>query len=256
MKNTVMKKIYTLIGLTFIGTITLVSTTNAQITLTAADMPTAGQRFVTGHDTSSTSLKRLTPGPSGANVSWNLGGLTLTYLDTNLYAKADTTPYTTLFPTATLADSIYGTTGYNYLDVSGSALSIVGGVQNAYGYTVPVQFNPPVIQLSIPSTYLNVNNGSTYGAINAFPVNYVVYDSAKGNITITYRDTIDAYGTIITPWYGPYTVLRQKNYQVDIDSLYLHSSATKSWAFFQAQVQKSYTYTPGTKKDWVVQLQL
>ncbi|HWY98527.1 MAG TPA: T9SS type A sorting domain-containing protein, partial [Bacteroidia bacterium] len=69
--------------------------------------------------------------------------------------------------------------------------------------------------------------------------------SAKGFINVTYQDTIEGWGTLTTPlWSGQtYSTLCQKHYELDIDSIYVHSTVLHSWIFYSpAQKTKMYQY--------------
>ncbi len=227
-----MKKIYTLLSLAVIGSFSLLNRVEAQITITSADMPVVGTTFVTAHDTTSSTLKTTTPGAKGASAVWNYSTLTNTYSTSDVFVNPANTPYASSFSGATLADSVFGTIGYNYLNVSGTAFSIVGSEQSIQGNMVAIKFNPPITEVKLPAHYGDINSGQSTAVIPAFAYTIVVFDSVKGNVNVTYTDTIDAYGTLTTPLWGGtvYNVLRQKHYENDIDSIFVHG--TGGWQYF------------------------
>jgi hypothetical protein len=238
-----MKRIYSFISLAVLGTLAFLPKANAQITLTSADMPAIGAKIVMAHDTTTSTLSKLTSGASGASATWNISSLPTKYTDTTAFVSTASTPYASFFPTANLADSVYGTAGYTYFNGTASSFLVIGSEQNFQGYMVPIVFTPAINDLNFTTHYGDVNSGITTATIAPIAVSYLIYDSARAVIHATYADTIDSWGTITTPWYGPYNVLRQKNYEVDIDSLFIHSSTTKTWSFFQAQITKTRQYT-------------
>ncbi|MGP8215185.1 MAG: T9SS type A sorting domain-containing protein [Bacteroidia bacterium] len=238
-----MKKIYTLFSLSIISLFAFSGKAGAQITITDSDMPIVGSKFVTGYDTLPSSLTSVTPGSSGTNVTWNYSSLPTSYRDTDAIVNPSSTPYSSSFPTANLADTTYGTPGYIYSSSSSSSYTIIGAVQSVQGVLATVPFTPPIVELNFPANYGNTSKGTTkaYTPPVSFP--YIIYDSAKGIITETYADTIDAWGTITTPLFGSsYNVIRQKHYEMDIDSLYLQSTSTQTWAFQEVQKSKTYQY--------------
>jgi hypothetical protein len=236
-----MKKIYTLISLSLIGAFTYKA--KAQITVTTADMPSIGTTFVTGYDTAKTSLSVLTLGSKGANVTWNYATLPTSYRDTTVFVNPNTTSYASSFPGSNLADSVFGTAGYNYTNSSGTAFNIVGSEQSIQGVMVAVAFNPNITELNLPANYGDLDGGVTVASVPAFAYSYLIFDSVKGVIHTTYADTIDAWGSITTPdWNTTFQSLRQKHYEVDYDSLFVHNSTSKSWQLFQAQKNKMYQY--------------
>jgi len=217
---------------------------NAQITLTSSDMPKVGDKLVFGHDTTSSSLSKLTAPILGASIVWDYHTLPTTYRDTDSFVNPSTTPYAGLYPSATVADTVYGSVGYTYFDVTGSSFSILGTVQKLQGYKAGAVFNPPFLQLNLPAIYNTVSGSTSKGTVSPFPVNYPGFDSAKANIVITYNDTIDAWGSLTTPLFGgtTYGTLCQKHYELNIDTVYLKDTTTKSWVMLIAQKSKTYEY--------------
>jgi len=194
-------------------------------------MPAVGTTFVTAYDTTATAVSVLSPGVKGANVIWNFASLHTSYRDTSVFVAPSSTPYAASFAGANLADSVFGTPGYNYLNSSSSILSIVGSEQNAQGYMVAVVFNTPITELNLPAHYGDIDGGSVVAKVPPVAVTYPGFDSAKGVIYVTYADTIDAYGTIATPLYSSYNTLRQKHYELDIDTLFVHSTSGNTWQY-------------------------
>lgn len=210
----------------------------SQITVTQSDMPQAGNIIVVDSDLAPT----VTPGSAGPSQNWNFSGLNNSRTVSLDFVTPGSTPYASSFPGANLADSTIGYPGYNYFLSQASAFSVVGGMPIIMGYQVNIHFNPYYEQTALPATYGTTDGGYTHGVSDALPFSYLGSDSGKGTISITYADTIDAWGTIQTPS-GTYNVLRQKHYEVDVDSVFLHYSFPSShWTFVQSQTTKTHQY--------------
>jgi len=240
----IMKKIYLLFNLVVVSLFAFSGNSSAQITVTSADMPAIGNKFVNDHDTVKTSTSKISVPTMGASMSWNYNFLPTTYQDTDSFVNPSSTPYASSFPSANLADSTYGNAGYNYWNGTGSSFSIEGTVQNIAGATAIIPFSPAVLELNLPAHFGDIGGGTTMATIAPIAITYIIYDSAKGVIHVTYTDTIAGWGTLTTPlWAGQtYNTLCQKHYEYDIDSLWVHNSGTHTWAFFQRQVTKMYQY--------------
>lgn len=216
----------------------LTKTSSAQITITQSDMPQAATGVVIDSDLA----PKVTPGNAGPSQNWNFTALRDTESETIDFMTPGSTPYASSFPGSNLADSMAGYPGYNYFSSQSGSFSAVGGMPIIMGYPVNVHFNPYYTQITLPATYGTHDGGTTRGTSTAVPFSYLGSDSGKGTITITYADTIDAWGTMQTPA-GTYNVLRQKHYEVDVDSIFLHySNPTPKWVFVQAQSTKMNQY--------------
>ena len=227
-----MKKIYSLLSIATLSVTLFAGRASAQITLTAADMPQPGEKFVNGYDTLGSSVLTLSPGAHGAGVTWNFGSLPLSYTDTNAILTVASTAYAASFPSATVADSIYGTPGENYLIDSTNFFSIAGAVQSVQGNMTTAVFKPAFLQLNFPATYSNISGGTSMAHVAPFVLHFPPFDSAKAIIIVQYADTIDSWGNLTTPQYGgsKYKTIRQKHYELDIDSVFLHNST--GWQYF------------------------
>ena len=214
-----------------------------QITITQADMPVVGSQVINAHDTAKASVSTLTPGGKGASVTWSYPALPRSYKDTDNFVNPSSTPYASKFPSSNLADSIYGTPGYTYLNSSVASFVANGTVQNIMGYNVAIALNPPFVQINFPGAYGNIDGGISTGKIppTALVPPVSGFDSVKGSAYVKYADTIDAWGTITTD-FNSYSALRQKHYDLNIDSLYVHSATFKTWIYYQRLVTKTYTY--------------
>jgi len=198
---------------------------NAQITITSADMPSVGDTFHLFRDTLPTGFSI---GPRGANVIWNFSSLTPDVPVTTYTVAPSATPYATDFPNANLALT-NDFTAYLFYRNTASALKVEGfaNVDPNLG-VVSVNFNPIPDQYRFPSSYLSAFSGSsgfqdakpysqlppaTQAQIDAAVANcpnpVATVQQLRATFTSSYTDTIDAWGTVITP-IGSYEALRRK----------------------------------------------
>lgn len=210
---------------------------NAQIILTQANMPAIGTKAVIATD----SVPTVTPGNAGPSQTWNYSALKNQKMSSVVFVNPGATPYFALFPTATLADSTVGVGNDIYFIVNSTVFEGVGTVQTLQGYTAEVAVNPPFVQLPLPATYGTIDGGTTAGGTK-IAISYLIFDSGRVSVHVNYADTVDAYGVMTTPYApGGDTVFRQKHYEKDIDSIWVHSTFT-GWAFYQVMTTYNNEY--------------
>jgi len=195
----------------------------AQITIYSTDMPAAGDTFHAFRDNLPVGFS---VGPKGANVTWDFSGLMPDMSVTTYAVSPASTPYAADFPNANLAltnDHV----GYIFYRNTSTALKVEGfSTVDASLGTISVNYNPIPDQYRFPATYLTNFSGSS-GFQEAKPYNQLppaiqdLIDSLLSGIpgatvlqvrvtnTSTYKDTIDAWGKVITP-IGTYDALRRK----------------------------------------------
>lgn len=185
-----MKKIYTLLLLSA-GIIPAI----AQPTLTSSMNFQPGDMFsFTNMDTVG-----VTPGASGANVTWNFASLTSGSTGSLIYVDAATTPNASTFPNADVA-AVDASSTYQYYS-TGSILADEG----IYGGTTYITYSDPANFLVFPVSYNDTytDNFSGSGSLGGNPVTR----------TGTTTTTADAHGTLILP-FGTYNnVIRLKTVQ-------------------------------------------
>jgi hypothetical protein len=211
----------------------------AQITVTQSDMPVAGAIVKLDSDLTPS----VTPGSKGPSQVWNFAGLKASKtVDVNFY-NTSSTPYASAFPASNIGDSVSGVYGFTLYSSSLSAFSLAG-VTFVAGFPDNTTYTPLYTQLTLPANYLNTFGGSTIAIIPPISATYLFYDSAKGNVHITYADTIDAWGSMTTPA-GTFNVLRKKHYDFEIDSLFLYNTNTSQWEYstYSNPPTKYYSYT-------------
>ena len=210
---------------------------SAQITINQADMPTAGIKITMLQDSSG----NLSPQNASASAqTWNYSTLVSSQTNTYVFLSPSATKYASHFTTANLADSLVYAPGYNYFSSTANSYSETGFVTTLYGYTAGVSLHPFFEQIPFPATYGTTDGGISNGD-TLMAVNILVYDSARVKGSVFYSDTIDAFGVMTTP-YGTDSVIRQKHYDDNIDSVFVHSTLSHMWSLYTTRVTKNYQY--------------
>ncbi|HTA28215.1 MAG TPA: T9SS type A sorting domain-containing protein [Bacteroidia bacterium] len=245
-----MKKITLIPGIAFVcGLIGFAPKASAQITLSQADLPSAG--FTVMIDSDGTTK----PSPGIANISsaqnWDFSALLNQKAKKDTFMLASATKYASVFtPAANLADSTIGGNGYNYFNISPSNFVVTGAeeIESVAGnpFQIEISLNPTFQQSALPASISsnNINSGTAYGSETISKTFSIVITKERVSITIQYKDTVDAYGTMKMPNGHTYNVLRQKHYETDIDSVLLFNSITSSWSFFERIITNKNQY------DW------
>jgi PKD repeat protein len=182
---------------------------NAQITIVSTDLPTAPRVLNNAVDTVPVGFSA---GPKGANQTWNFAGLVQDIAETSTHALPSSTPYSSDFPGTTNAitpDNV----NYGYFTNTSTAFTakgLAGPLLGAGTNPVSVQFSPTFDLYRFPTNYNN-NFSGNYGFVEEASGSSVgqPFDRVRLTFTSSYTDTIDGWGTIITPT-GSYQALRQK----------------------------------------------
>ena len=205
----------------------------AQITITASDMPAAGDTFIYSNVTIGTAT--IPPADSGANINWNYA-LTPSSQGMNIY---QTTTQVSPLLSFTLPPGLYG---YKTADsIPFVSLAIPGvTIQNLYTFfqhiAVPPAFVATAFSATIgTSTIPPLPLGTSYKSPDVwyiFPLTYGSTDSNNYELDISlptfgtlkevgYRKTrVDGWGTITTPYYAtPVPCIRVRSEIHEIDSI-------------------------------------
>jgi hypothetical protein len=199
----------------------------AQITVTNAAFPTAGQMFETNIVNG---LQRLDVTPAGANQTWDMANLQGTPVDFTVTAAA-TGSAAALFPTANvIIPEIGGIAGDGYVKLDANQMSTVGIVATLDGFVsdFPVPLSSPRIDLQTPMTFGNTGTGnfgfqvaldphvpagtdidSIITALEAGAGGLIAIDSIRVTFTTNRSTEVDAWGSLKTPT-GTFDVLRLK----------------------------------------------
>ena len=183
-----------------------------------------GQVGDTLHALKDTMPVNFSPGNSGPNQTWDFSNLTDHEMITTYYQSPASTSYSSDFPNANLAITS-DFSGYLFVRNASQVYDLQGiagpfpGVGN-----IALQFNPPSDQYHFDIEYLKNFSGSA-SATKTIPYSNLpqnIQNAISSNlpfgitvlnvrltINTTYKDTIDGWGTTITP-IGSYESLRRK----------------------------------------------
>ena len=195
----------------------------AQITITSADMPSSGD---TVRRSITLNFAGIAPDSTGAGITWDYSMLvadsqtvdTFTSLiSTGLYAlnfigasfaqKSNTAPLNLGVATVEYKYDFYGKNASSYTnwgigaDVSGLPLGMVN--------------SPRDTLYRFPLNYLDTGNATATFSVNVPGLGY--YGGERNRV-----DTVDGWGTLITP-YGSFSVLRVKSTVNEIDTVFVTS---------------------------------
>jgi hypothetical protein len=212
-------------------------TASAQITITQSDVASVGTVVLQARDT--LPAPGIGPGPSGANVTWNLAALDTHTIDTLTFTNPAWTPYGSSFPSSNLAvqiSSAYSPNiGYAYLDNASSGLWLQGQGDATYGAVDQV---PDELIFPFPATY-----GTSYTNTSSFtvkgPYTATGVDSVRYKSTVSKTGNVDAWGTLITPL-GSFNTIRSREAQTKTDSVWVHTTGPfppAAWYFFSDSVE-------------------
>jgi len=173
----------------------------AQPTITAAGCnPVAGETFY-GRYCSTTGV---TLGATGAGVTWNMAGLTVTDYDTVQYQACAGTPYCDTFPGSTLAVQYDDEYDYFVTDATKFAATGFGMPSGGSQY-----YSDPISYMVYPMLYNTVKIDSYVSSQPAFQTYSYGIDTFKA----------DAYGTLILPTGTYNNVLRVHMIAISTDSM-------------------------------------
>jgi len=220
----------------------------SQITITAADFPTAGMLVVKDVDTSTT----ISPGNPGTGQVWDFSNLVISYTDSTLYMNPGGQPGVQNFPDATLVEkdanssaNADGSYNYTYYQTGTDGWKL-DGADLAVGFWGIVFHwrifvSPPPFMLHLPAVY----NGSwnqtfSYDTYTSTWASGSQSDTGLVASSWTMNQLIDGSGTIITP-VGSYEALRVNEHVVMIDTVYNYVAGT-GWVFDHTSYSEWTTY--------------
>lgn len=212
--------------------------TQAQITITQSAFPTAGTAWI-GYGDNRQAVHTITA-PSGTPQTWNYANA-FVIDDTSgiAFVTPASTPYASNFPNATLAsyDALSDFATYYKGTPNGFYLD---GFYDGMG-TPPLQnvnFDPDLLGLPVPFTYNNTrNNNAKVEVIQAGP------PPIKIVLTIVQQFVCDAFGTLTTPVFSNQQVIRIKQSQYSVDSVFMDLLGNGTWTLLSSnQGDSSLTY--------------
>ncbi len=185
---------------------------NAQITIVSTDLPTAPTALNNAVDTVPVGFSA---GPKGANQTWNFAGLVQDIAETSTHAVPSSTPYGNDFPGTTNAVTP-DNSNFGYFTKTTSAFTgkgLAGPLLGPGTNPISVTFNPDFDLYRFPTAYNNAFTGN-YGFVEeqsnvSIPGSPIPVYRVRVTFTSTFFDSIDGWGTVITPT-GSYNSLRQE----------------------------------------------
>lgn len=199
----------------------------AQITITSADMPNAGDTL---RISMTNSIGSNIASATGANHTWNYSNLTPSSQRVERFDSPNTftSPYNLLF---NIFNTSYGkdnytitsipiptvqiTAAYDFYKESNNDLRQIGAGYVINSVPLPFIYNSPDIIYKFPLNYQNVDS-SNYGF--GLPIPSIGYYGQSGKRV----NTVDGWGTLTTP-YGTFQTLRVKSAVYATDTIFLTS---------------------------------
>ena len=222
---------------------------NAQITVTNASFPKAGDTLNTSNATP-TSIKGYTIAKDGVGKTWDFSKLQSNAVNATLILAAKDGKNGADFPKATLVEKRFPSGDEYYMKVSLGSYETVGySGSSATGFAVPsvTSVSPAVVNRRSPMAFFDLNN--TNSAINvAVPLSALpdsikkqigqfsgLIDSLRVKYVSTRTDLINGYGTVKIPM-GTYEVLREQRIQYNDKKLEVYTKLFKSWSDITALI--------------------
>ena len=199
----------------------------AQITITNATFPAAGDTLKTSTDLAPAGIVMTAP---GGPQTWNMTSLNPSSRQSLAFRPAAEGSASASFPGAELV-TISDVGAEAYFDVTASAFSLLGiggaGVNAGFPIDADLKYTPPLVERKAPLNFFDIDQAQSNATI-ALPTSAIpgaifdslgiptgLFDSIRIRITVQRLAAVDGFGTLAIPG-GTYDVLRQK--QTDITS--------------------------------------
>ena len=190
---------------------------SAQITVTSATFPVAGDTLRFAFDESPVGFNPATP-PGGGQV-WDFSNLSTDDNSEVIYNPASSGIHFSDYPGAEMVVSDQGETYLNVTSSKVETLGYAGADPAGFGVDVISRFVPALIERRSPMQFFDINAQTSDlrltlptnqppldSVFSGLPVNI---DSLRVNITTSRTEAVDGWGTCQIPG-GAYPVLRQK----------------------------------------------
>ncbi|MEI8204062.1 MAG: T9SS type A sorting domain-containing protein [Bacteroidota bacterium] len=215
----------------------LLADTNCYTSMSGADLPYSGLSALLSVDT----ISFVSVGNPGASQSWNYLFLTPNYPKFAVYNSTSTTPYASAFPASNIYTygpsymfgSLFGSApvgtnsnGYMFWKSDSTGLWVTGfRSEGGLAAGINVIENPKELLIGVPAVYGSVFNNSARWEL---PLNQVASNVDTFYVrTIKKVITVDACGSITTPYTLFSTVLREHEYVISVDSVYMKLGSTQ-----------------------------
>ncbi len=214
-----------LLAILFLG---LINVGQAQITVTSATFPVAGDSLITATDNLPAGIDMMT---GGGNQTWDFSNLQAPFSQSTVFRPASEGQDVASFPNAN-ALTAFGP-GEAYYDSNASTFEFLGytGTDPAgLGIDLIAKFSPPVVERRSPMNFNDFNESSSNvvlpfawedlpPAITDSLDVPIQPDSIRLSITNERTDEVDAWGTATIPGGQSYEVLRLRRWEISNTSL-------------------------------------
>ncbi len=192
---------------------------NAQITVTQADIAPIGKQIQQATDTThSLTPGSINPGNAGTNQTWNFTTLLSDTLDTLLFTNPAWTPYASTFPSSNLALITSSSGQISYAENLSIGLFVDGAYLDPLGTgPIPIKINPPEQIIKFPDAYNTTFQGTTTIDVTIAYSGITGVDSVRLKEVKDKSSLTDGWGSVITPL-GTYPSLRHKDMVIKTDS--------------------------------------
>lgn len=190
----------------------------AQVTVTSATFPVAGDTLHFAIDNNPVNINPATP--PGGNQMWDFTGLQKNQVQNLVYLPASSGASSGSFPGAeTVLNNGLGETYYNLTNTKMEALGYAGADPVGLGTNITAHYQPALIERRSPMNYFDINQQSSNVGL-VFPTDQPPFDSLFANLPVNIdslrvrlttdrTETVDGWGSCKIPG-GSYNVLRQK----------------------------------------------
>jgi hypothetical protein len=208
----------------FFSFFTLITLSNAQITITSADMPNAGDSIKLSMTNSIGSADATLTGP---NFTWDFSALTPNSSQFDKYDSPSTfpVPYNYIFNptnttygknnpqrTGTIAPGYSIDAAYDFFKETTVNFRQIGAAYTINGTPIPFMYSQFDTIYRFPMNYLNIDSCDYKYGLGVPTFGYYGQTGHRVNI-------VDGWGSITTP-YGTFDALRVKSTVVSIDTVY------------------------------------
>lgn len=190
---------------------------SAQITITAATFPVAGDTFKIAYDMNPNNIQAATP--PGGNQLWDFTGLQTTQSDVLIYRPASAGVHSMSFPGTELTTiTPNAETYYNITNTQFQITGYAGLAPANLGIQVLANYSPSIIERRAPLNFFDVNTQNSALTLpfsteqlpdTLFSGIPFVPDSFRIRLNTNRLDVVDAWGICQIPG-GSYPVLRLK----------------------------------------------
>lgn len=187
----------------------------AQITVTDATFPAAGDSLVYAIDDLPIGINPATP--PGGNQIWDFSTLQKDDTLSTVYRPANAGGQVANFPGADLVITGQGETYFNVTNTKFEALGYAGADPTGFGLNVVAKFNPVIVERKSPLTFFDISQQSTDLSLpfsteqlpDSLFQGFPKPDSIRVRVNTQRLEVMDGFGTCQIPG-GTYPVLRQK----------------------------------------------